>query len=94
MTTRETGITTDASIVDHIARLVQEERRLHDKAQAASEGRARLEAIASSSMSAGSVVGVLIGGLLLGVLPDAVLLPLLIALLLASAVKVWRHRLR
>jgi hypothetical protein len=30
VTTRETGVTTDASIVDHIGRLVEEERRLHD----------------------------------------------------------------
>jgi hypothetical protein len=30
--TTETGITTDASIVDHIERLVQEERRPHDGA--------------------------------------------------------------
>jgi hypothetical protein len=45
VTTQETGITTDASIVDHIGRLVEEERPLHDRAQAAPEGRARLEAI-------------------------------------------------
>ena len=38
-------MTTDASIVDHIERLVEEERRLHDGAHEAPEGRARLEAI-------------------------------------------------
>ncbi|HMG29806.1 MAG TPA: hypothetical protein VK585_06780 [Jiangellaceae bacterium] len=38
-------MTTDASIVDHIERLVEEERRLHDRAEAAPEGRSRLEAI-------------------------------------------------
>lgn len=42
-------------------------------------------------MAAGSVFGTFIGGLLLGLTPDAVLLPLLAALLLLSAVKVWRH---
>lgn len=42
-------------------------------------------------MAAGSVVGSLVGGLMLGVVPSAVLLPLLAALLLLSAVKVWRH---
>lgn len=42
-------------------------------------------------MAAGSIVGTFLGGLLLGVVPDAVLLPLLAAILLVSAVKVWRH---
>jgi uncharacterized membrane protein YfcA len=42
-------------------------------------------------MAAGSVVGTLIGGRLLGVIPTAVLLPGLAAILLLSAVKVWRH---
>ena len=42
-------------------------------------------------MAAGSIVGAFIGGLLLGVVPDAVLLPALAAILLVSAVKVWRH---
>ena len=42
-------------------------------------------------MAAGSVAGAFIGGLLLGVVPDAVLLPALAAILLISAVKVWRH---
>ena len=44
------------------------------------------------TMAAGSVVGTFIGGLLLGVVPGAILLPLLAAILLVSAVKVWRHR--
>jgi hypothetical protein len=30
VTTQETGITTDASIIDRIGRLVEEERPLHD----------------------------------------------------------------
>ena len=43
-------------------------------------------------MAAGSIVGAFIGGLLLGVVPDAALLPALAAILLISAIKVWRHR--
>ena len=43
-------------------------------------------------MAVGSLVGTLIGGLLLGIVPNAVLLPLLAAILLISAVKVWQHR--
>jgi uncharacterized membrane protein YfcA len=42
-------------------------------------------------LALGSVIGVAIGGQLLGVLPEAVLLPVLVAILLVSAVKVWRH---
>nr|WP_280949578.1 sulfite exporter TauE/SafE family protein [Rhizobium sp. IBUN] len=43
-------------------------------------------------MAAGSIVGTFIGGLLLGIVPNAVLLPALAVILLLSAVKVWRHR--
>jgi uncharacterized membrane protein YfcA len=43
------------------------------------------------AMAAGSVVGTFIGSRLLGIVPDAVLIPLLAAILLLSAVKVWRH---
>lgn len=43
------------------------------------------------AMASGSVVGTFIGGLLLGVVPSTVLLPALAAILLISAVKVWRH---
>jgi uncharacterized protein len=44
------------------------------------------------AMSAGSIAGTVVGGLLLGVIPSAVLIPLLVLLLLFSAVKVWwRH---
>lgn len=43
------------------------------------------------TMAAGSVVGTFIGGLLLGVVPDTILLPALAAILLVSALKVWRH---
>ena len=42
-------------------------------------------------MAAGSIVGTFIGGQLLGIVPTAVLLPLLAAILVISAVKVWRH---
>jgi uncharacterized protein len=42
-------------------------------------------------MAIGSVAGTLIGGQLLGVVPTAALLPLLAAILVISAVKVWRH---
>src|SRR5262245_50283195 len=42
-------------------------------------------------MAAGSILGTFIGGLLLGVVPSALLLPLLVVLLLVSAVRVWRH---
>ena len=43
------------------------------------------------AMAAGSVAGSVAGGLLLGVVPEAVLVPLVVVLLLASAVEVWRH---
>jgi uncharacterized membrane protein YfcA len=43
-------------------------------------------------MAAGSIIGTFIGGLLLGVVPNAFLLPLLAALLVISSVKVWRHK--
>lgn len=42
-------------------------------------------------MAAGSIVGTFIGGQLLGVVPNSILLPLLATLLLLSAVKVWKH---
>lgn len=42
-------------------------------------------------MALGSVAGTVLGGLLLDVMPGAVLIPVLITLLLLSAVKVWRH---
>lgn len=45
-----------------------------------------------AAMSAGSFAGAGIGGLLLGVVPDAVLLPLLAAILIVSAFKVWQHQ--
>ena len=43
-------------------------------------------------MAGGSIVGTFIGGHLLGFVPNYILLPMLAALLLISAVKVWRHR--
>jgi uncharacterized protein len=42
-------------------------------------------------MAAGSIFGSFIGGGLLGLVPNAVLLPLLAIILVLSAVKVWRH---
>ncbi|MBB2830507.1 UNVERIFIED_ORG: putative membrane protein YfcA [Rhizobium esperanzae] len=42
-------------------------------------------------MAAGSIVGTYIGGKLLGIVPNAVLLLALAIILLISAVKVWRH---
>lgn len=42
-------------------------------------------------MAIGSIVGTFIGGLLLGIVPSIILLPLLAAILIISALKVWRH---
>jgi len=42
-------------------------------------------------MATGSILGTFIGGLLLGLVPDYVLLPLLAVILVISAWKVWRH---
>ena len=42
-------------------------------------------------MAAGSLLGAFLGGRLLGVVPEAVLLPILAAILVWSSVKVWRH---
>lgn len=39
----------------------------------------------------GSIIGAFVGGLLLGIVPNTVLLPALAAILLTSAIKVWRH---
>ncbi len=44
------------------------------------------------AMTAGSVTGTVAGCLLLGVVPTALLVPGLAVLLVASAVKLWRHR--
>ena len=43
-------------------------------------------------MAAGSIMGSFIGGQLLGIVPEAVLLPMLAAILLLSAFKMLRHR--
>lgn len=43
-------------------------------------------------MAAGSIAGSLVGALLLGIVPGFVLLPVLAAILLISAYKVWRHK--
>jgi uncharacterized protein len=43
-------------------------------------------------MAAGSIVGSFVGAQLLGIVPGLVLLPALAAVLLISAVKVWRHQ--
>lgn len=44
------------------------------------------------AMAFGSVFGTVVGGLLLGVVSEALLMPLLCTLLLLSSVKVWAHR--
>jgi uncharacterized membrane protein YfcA len=44
------------------------------------------------AMTAGSIVGTVAGGLLLGAFPSLVLIPLLAVLLLVSSWKVWQHR--
>jgi uncharacterized membrane protein YfcA len=43
-------------------------------------------------MAVGSITGSFIGGWLLGVISNSVLLPLLAVILLLSALKVWRHK--
>jgi uncharacterized protein len=43
-------------------------------------------------MAVGSFCGSLIGGRLLGLVPNAVLLPLLAVILVLSALKVWKHK--
>jgi uncharacterized membrane protein YfcA len=43
-------------------------------------------------MAAGSIIGSFIGGQLLGIIPNAALLPLLAVILVISAVKVWKHK--
>lgn len=42
-------------------------------------------------MAAGSVAGAFVGGLMLGLVSGMVVLPLLAAILLVSAIKLWRH---
>ena len=42
-------------------------------------------------MAIGSIAGTFLGGMLLGLVPDALLLPALALILLISAVNVWRH---
>jgi uncharacterized membrane protein YfcA len=42
-------------------------------------------------MAAGSLIGTLCGGLLLGIIPAEVLMPLLAVILVLSAIKVWKH---
>lgn len=42
-------------------------------------------------MAAGSIVGAFLVGILLGYVPGTILLPALAAILLVSAVKIWRH---
>lgn len=42
-------------------------------------------------MALGSIVGTFIGGRLLGIVPNQMLLPMLALILVVSSVKVWRH---
>jgi uncharacterized membrane protein YfcA len=44
------------------------------------------------AMGLGSVAGTFVGALLLGVVPSAILLPTLAAILVISAIKIWRQR--
>ena len=44
-----------------------------------------------AAMAGGSVAGVLLGAVLLGVVSGAVLVPVTVALLLFSAIRVWLH---
>ncbi|NKL79866.1 sulfite exporter TauE/SafE family protein [Rhizobium leguminosarum] len=44
------------------------------------------------TMAVGSIVGTFIGGLLLGIVPNGLLLPLLAVILIVSAWKVWHHK--
>ncbi len=44
-----------------------------------------------AAMAGGSILGTFFGALLLGAVSEAFLVPLVVALLLFSAVKVWRH---
>jgi len=43
-------------------------------------------------MAAGLIVGMFIGGHLLGLIPNSVLLPMLAAILLYSTTTVWRRQ--
>ena len=43
-------------------------------------------------MSIGSLLGAFLGGQLLGIIPEGVLLPFLALILVISATKVWRHQ--
>jgi uncharacterized protein len=43
-------------------------------------------------MAIGSMAGTFTGGRLLGMVPTYVLLPMLAAILVISAVKMWRHK--
>ena len=45
-----------------------------------------------AAMAGGSILGAFLGALFLGAVPDAVLVPVIVVLLLASAVQVWRHK--
>ena len=45
-----------------------------------------------ATMAAGSVAGTVLGGLLLDVVPSGLVVPALVLLLLASSIKVLRHR--
>lgn len=45
----------------------------------------------AAAMAAGSILGAFLGGRLLGLVPEAVLLPALALVLLVSAAKIWRH---
>lgn len=43
-------------------------------------------------MAIGSIIGTFVGGHLLGIVPEHILLPILALILVISSIKVWRHR--
>lgn len=77
-----------ALVVSLPTMLVAFARYSRDQSFTVLRGNARFVA----AMAAGSVTGTIVGGLLLGAVPDAVLVPALASLLALSAFKVGRHR--
>jgi len=47
--------------------------------------------IVTSLLAVGSVAGIVVGGLFLNVVPSAVLIPFLAAMLLLSSARLWQH---
>lgn len=55
-------------------------------------GVVRLNSRLTIVMAAGSIVGAYLGTLLLGVISAGIIVPMLAAILVVSAIKIWRHR--